>query len=149
MFEEMVASTPWNQRIHFEGFQAEPQRYLLATDIFVLASHCESFGLVLTEAREASCAIVASDVDGIPETLDHRQAGILVPPKDSQALANTLSGLLSDSKQLYRWRFRAIQNLERFHVARVNHETEIVYNELIHKYNIPALMASKELLVGK
>ena len=58
----MVKNITLNNRIHFEGFQAEPQRYMLATDIFVLASHCESFGLVLTEAREAGCAIIASDV---------------------------------------------------------------------------------------
>jgi glycosyltransferase involved in cell wall biosynthesis len=46
------------QRIHFEGFRPEPQRYMLATDIFVLASHYESFGLVLIEAREAGVQLL-------------------------------------------------------------------------------------------
>jgi glycosyltransferase involved in cell wall biosynthesis len=154
MFERIVQSKAFSdrglrQRIHFEGFQTEPQRYMLSTDIFVLASHCESFGLVLTEAREAGCAIVASDVDGIPETLDHRQAGILVPPKDSQSLARALTQLLSDSKQLQRWKFRAKQNLERFSASRVNEETLTVYRELTRKYNVLKTMKTRELVVGK
>ncbi|MFM2062177.1 MAG: hypothetical protein RLZZ507_1847 [Cyanobacteriota bacterium] len=150
MFESMVSSCEeLRQRIHFEGFQPEPQRYMLSTDIFVLASHCESFGLVLTEAREAGCAIVASDVDGIPETLDHRQAGILVPPKDSQTLANALTQLLSDRKQLQNWKLRAKQNLERFSAVRVSEETLTIYRELTHKYNIITAMKTREFVVGK
>ena len=145
LFEAMVKNTTLNNRIHFEGFQPEPQRYMLATDIFVLASHCESFGLVLTEAREAGCAIIASDVDGIPETLDHSQAGILVPPKDIPALANTLTQLLSDRQRLDRWKFRAQQNLERFSAARVNEETLTIYRELMRKDNIIRVMETREL----
>ncbi|MUH00051.1 glycosyltransferase [Scytonema sp. UIC 10036] len=131
MFEEKVKKTELSHRIHFEGFQTEPQKYMLATDIFVLASYYESFGLVLTEAREAGCAIVASDVDGIPETLDNRQAGILVPPKDSHALAEAITKLLSDPVELRQWKFVARQNLERFSTARVNEETLAVYRELL------------------
>ncbi|MEA5575254.1 glycosyltransferase family 4 protein [Anabaena sp. UHCC 0451] len=150
IFETMVQNSGRiRQRIHFEGFQPEPQRYMLSTDIFVLASHCESFGLVLTEAREAGCAIVASDVDGIPETLDHRQAGILVPAKDSQTLANALAQLLSDRKQLQNWKFRAKQNLERFSATRVSEETLTIYRELTRKYNAINTIKNREFVVGK
>jgi glycosyltransferase involved in cell wall biosynthesis len=148
-FEAMVEKTPFKNRIHFEGFQPEPQRYMLATDIFVLASHCESFGLVLTEAREAGCAIIASDVDGIPETLDNRQAGILVPPKDSQTLADALAQLLSNSKQLHKWKSRAKQNLERFSAAQVNEETLAVYRELITNYDVLKVMKTEDYLISK
>ena len=130
MFEAQAQSTAVSDRIHFEGFQSEPQRYLLATDIFVLASHREPFGLVLSEAREAGCAIVASNVDGIPEALDDGQAGILVPPSDSQSLAAALSQLLSDSKMLHGWKDQAQQNLESLTTERVNEETLAVYREL-------------------
>ncbi|ABA23175.1 Glycosyl transferase, group 1 [Trichormus variabilis ATCC 29413] len=149
IFEAMARNTPFNERIHFEGFQAEPQRYMLATDIFVLPSHCESFGLVLTEAREAGCAIVASDVDGIPETLDNRQAGLLVPPKDSHTLAEALTQLLKDPIQLYKWQCRAKQNIERFSATRVNEETLAVYHELVPQYNFKPIMQPREVLVSK
>lgn len=131
MFEAQAQNTPVSDRIHFEGFQREPQRYLLASDIFVLASHREPFGLVISEAREAGCAIIATDVDGIPEALDSEQAGILVPSRDSYVLAAALVRLLSDSNLLHRWKEKAQHNLERLNVARVNEETLAVYRELI------------------
>jgi glycosyltransferase involved in cell wall biosynthesis len=149
MFEEIVQNTPFSERIHFEGFQPEPQRYMLASDIFVLASHCESFGLVLTEAREAGCAIIASDVDGIPETLDQGQAGLLVPPKDIQTLAKALGHLLSDPQQLQKLQYQAKQNLERFSVKRVNEENLSVYSELIGKYNMFNVLRTEELVASK
>ncbi|TFI56280.1 glycosyltransferase [Mastigocladus laminosus UU774] len=129
-FEEQASKTAVSSRIHFEGFQPEPQRYLLACDIFVLASHREPFGLVLSEAREASCAIIATDVDGIPEALDNGQAGILVPAKDSNALAAALVKLLSNPDTLEEWKTKAHQNLEWLHIDRVHQETLAVYDEL-------------------
>jgi len=101
------------------------------------------------EAREAGCAIIASNVDGIPETLDHSQAGILIPPKDIGTLANTLTQLLSDRQLLNKWKFRAQQNLARFHAARVNEETLAVYRELMRKSNEIEVMEIRELVTGK
>jgi glycosyltransferase involved in cell wall biosynthesis len=117
-------------RIHFEGFQPEPQRYLIASDIFVLASHKEPAGLVILEAREAGCAIVASNVDGIPQGLDAGKAGILVPPNDASALAQALHELLDNADQMQFWQTQARQNLEWLSVERVHQETMAIYNEL-------------------
>jgi glycosyltransferase involved in cell wall biosynthesis len=118
-------------RIHFEGFQKEPQRYMLAANAFVLATHKESFPLVITEAREAGCAIVASNVGGTPEALDGGHAGLLVPPKDVASLEAALARILSDPKERAKWQKRAPQNLEMYSVDRVARETEAVYRELL------------------
>jgi glycosyltransferase involved in cell wall biosynthesis len=130
-FEMQAQRTLVTDRIHFEGFQSEPQRYLLASDIFVLASHREPFGLVISEAREAGCAIIASNVDGIPEALDGGQAGLLVPPADSSALAAVLETLLREPDLLNLWKKRAQHNLQWLTTARVHRETLAVYSELI------------------
>jgi glycosyltransferase involved in cell wall biosynthesis len=126
-FERDAAVSPASARIHFTGFQAEPQRYLRASDIFVLASHADSNPLVLSEAREAGCAIVASCVDGIPEALDDGKAGILVAAGDSAELARKIGELLRDPVLLDGWRLRATSRLERLSVARVCGETMRVY----------------------
>lgn len=135
LFVSLARATNCAERIHFEGFQRQPQRYLISTDIFVMPSYYESFGLAIAEAREAGCAIVASDVDGISQTLDGGKAGILVPPKDSDSLAATLSKLLSDTDLLNEWKNRASLNLEWLSIARVNQETLAVYSQLITKIN--------------
>lgn len=132
IFETQAQNTSFCDRIHFEGFQPEAQRYMLGCDIFVLASHKDPSPLVIPEAREAGCAIVATNVDGIPEGLDHGEAGILVPPKNSKALAKALRELLSNEEKLSDWQFRAKQNLERLTLTRVNQETIEVYSELIN-----------------
>jgi glycosyltransferase involved in cell wall biosynthesis len=92
--EAMAAVLPCAKKIHFTGFVRDPRPYLFAADIFVLASYREAFGLVLAEAREAGCAIVASNVGGIPEALDNGEAGILLPPSQPRMLADTLAALL-------------------------------------------------------
>lgn len=130
-FEQQALESPYADRIHFEGFQPEPQRYLLSTDVFVLASHREPFGLVLSEAREAGCAIVASEVDGIPEVLEGGKAGLLVPPGDVSALATALSHLLGNPTQLEHWKHRAQQHLGWLSVKRVHRETLQVYRGAI------------------
>ena len=133
LIETEAKKTSVANRIHFEGFQAEPQRYLLATDIFVLASHREPFGLAISEAREAGCAIVASNVDGIPDVMEHGKAGILVPPANSKVLADTLLKLLNDASLLHHWKAQAQQNLYWLSVKRVHQETLSVYQELVSK----------------
>jgi glycosyltransferase involved in cell wall biosynthesis len=129
-FELEAKRTDVADRIHFEGFQPQPQRYLKETDIFVLASQREPFGLVLSEAREAGCAIVASQVDGIPEALDKGKAGMLVPPTDVDALAAAIAELLTNPDLLKTWQDRAQTNLEWTYVARVHEETLELYQEL-------------------
>jgi glycosyltransferase involved in cell wall biosynthesis len=130
-FKQQGAETPVSDRIHFEGFQPNPFRYLQATDVFVLASRREPFGLVLAEAREAGCAIVASDVDGIPEALDQGRAGILVPPADEVAIATALTDLLANPALREHWSQQAQQNLEWLSVTRMTQETLAVYHELL------------------
>jgi glycosyltransferase involved in cell wall biosynthesis len=126
-FEAQAQQSPVAKRIHFEGFQLEPQRYLLSTDIFVLVSHKDPSPLVIPEAREAGCAIIGSDVDGIPEALDLGNAGLLVPPADSQQLAAALRLLLQDPELLATWRTKALTNIEWLSVQRVSQETLNTY----------------------
>jgi glycosyltransferase involved in cell wall biosynthesis len=128
--QEQASSTAVAERIHFEGFQREPQRYLLSTDIFVMASHSESFGLAIAEARTVGgSAIIASNVGGIPETLDGGKAGILVPAKNSQALATAMKELLSNPEKLQWWKKQASNNLEWLSLHRVHRDTIRVYRE--------------------
>lgn len=134
-FERQAEKSPYRSRIHFEGFQTEPQRYLMSTDVFVLASRQEPFGLALSEAREVGCAIVASDVDGIPEVLDGGKAGQLVPVGDVKALSKALSGLLKCPEDLKAWKIRAQTNLDWLRVERVHQETLGVYQAAIAEMN--------------
>ena len=131
LFEAAAKRSAHSTQIHFEGWQAEPQGYLMMTDVFVLASHRDSLGLVLLEAREAGCAIVATNVDGIPEALDEGAAGILVPAKAPLLLADAITKLLLDPALRAEWKLRAHRGLDKFTCARMATEIQTVYDDLI------------------
>jgi len=133
LFEQQARASRWCDRIHFEGFQIEPRAWMLSADIFVLASRRESFGLVLIEAREAGCAIVATEVDGIAEALDDGQAGFLVPPRNPEALADAFCALLESEEQRKEWKARARQGIESFHLSIMAAEVQQVYEDLLRQ----------------
>lgn len=129
--ESVASQTAVAHRIHFEGFQPKPQRYLLSCDIFVLASHREPFGLAIAEAREAGCAVIASNIDGIPEVIDHGEAGILFSVGSVDAIAVAIAELLGDDEKLKFWRQQSKKNLGWLKVDRLVQDTLAVYQELI------------------
>lgn len=117
------------EAIIFHGAQEDPYAFMLAADVFVLPSHADPAPLVLSEAREAGCAIVATSVDGIPEMLEDGQAGLLVPPRDAEALAEAIIGLINDRPRLEQLRARSQFRIERMTIGRVARETISVYEE--------------------
>lgn len=128
-YRSMVAALDCHEAVTFEGSKQDPFPWMLGADIFVLPSHADPAPLVLSEAREAGCAIVATRVDGIPELLEGGKAGILVPARDPEALAAALSGLVGDAEAIAHWRAQSQYRIEHMKIARVARETLGVYDE--------------------
>ena len=82
---------------------------------------------MISEAREAGCAIVASDVDGIPEMLEGGRAGIIVPSRSPGAIAAAVLRVIASNESLALWRSRSQINLEKLTIARTAAETMAVY----------------------
>jgi phosphatidylinositol alpha-mannosyltransferase len=85
--------------VAFVGYAsyASLPRYYRTADIFCApAVGQESFGIVLLEAMAAGKPIVASNIDGYANVVTHEVEGLLVPPKNEKALAQSLLSLLKD-----------------------------------------------------
>ena len=103
-----------------------------ALEVFVSASHSESFGLAIVEAMAAGTAVVATDTDGAREILEDRKTGILVPIGAIQKLAEIISGLLEDPEHRRRLGDHARLSVrEQFTLDRMVTETETVYEEVL------------------
>lgn len=76
----------------------EKEKYLRECDIFVLPSYFEGQPVSVLEAMAYSCAVVATDVGGIPQMIVDGQTGILVKPKDVRSLKEGLMHLLSEKE---------------------------------------------------
>jgi glycosyltransferase involved in cell wall biosynthesis len=113
--------------IIFLGYVREPGALLRQSDVFVLASHAEPFGLSVAEARAAGCAIVATNVGGIPEVLDFGKAGRLVPAGRPDLLAAELHAVMSDESVRMQLRSDALAGSEKFDVRRLVNDYNQVY----------------------
>ncbi|MDQ0134331.1 glycosyltransferase involved in cell wall biosynthesis [Neorhizobium galegae] len=127
---QLATETGCANAITFVGAIDEPFPYMLAADIFVLPSHADPAPLVLSEAREAACAVIGTNVDGIPQLLDFGEAGILVPPRDPQTLAAVLCELLADPGKLDMWKARSQLHINNLTIERVARETLSIYKSV-------------------
>ncbi|MFA5901443.1 MAG: glycosyltransferase, partial [Hyphomicrobium sp.] len=135
--EALAAREESGRRIHFLGYVESPRPVLEQADIFALASHAEPFGLSLAEARHAGCAVIGTNVGGIPEVLDNGAAGALVPPGDPAALAAKLRELTTDPSALAEARQRAKRNSDRFNVRRVAEDYMHLYELAVRQRPSP------------
>ncbi len=130
-YEVAAAKAGCAEAVTFLGSLQDPGAYLRGADIFVLPSHADPAPLVLSEAREAGCAVVATDVDGIPELLEGGAAGILVPPRDPERLAAAILALILDPAALAAWRRKSQLNISHLGIARVARDTLAIYRECV------------------
>jgi N,N'-diacetylbacillosaminyl-diphospho-undecaprenol alpha-1,3-N-acetylgalactosaminyltransferase len=84
------------RNVYFMDRRDEIKEILQITDIFVNPSYREGLPRATLEAMAMNKAIVTSDVPGCRETVDHGVNGLLVPPRDAEALSEALTQLADD-----------------------------------------------------
>lgn len=93
---QIARSNGMEDRIELCGPTADPVAAIRESEIYVQPSLLEGLGLSLQEAMFHGRPCIGSKVGGIPELIDHGQNGLLVPPNDSDKLADTLSLLMGE-----------------------------------------------------
>lgn len=104
-------------------------KYLKAFDIFVMPSRKEGFSYALLEAMQAGLPIITTDVGGNKEALNN--AGILVKPENSQALAKAIDGLVLDEKKRNTLSQETLERSKIFTEEKMFAETEKIYKKVL------------------
>jgi len=110
LFEKLagqIAALQLNEQVRLAGPQAqtEVRRRLASADCFVLACQPDSEGgsdnlpTVIAEAMFTGVPCISTTIAGVPEMITSEQDGLLVPPRDPAALAEALTGLLTDPRR--------------------------------------------------
>jgi glycosyltransferase involved in cell wall biosynthesis len=102
--QQEVAVLGLQAKVRMIGFREDIPACLAAMDVVVLPS-IKSDGVpqVMIQALAMRKPVVASAVGGIPEVIQHRRTGVLVPPNDHQALAEAVVQLLRDPRSAAAW----------------------------------------------
>jgi glycosyltransferase involved in cell wall biosynthesis len=120
-----------SDRVHFTGERRDVSEVLQATDLLVLNSHHEPFGLVLVEAMASGAPVLATRVDGIPEIVTDLENGWLVERGDTHGLAARMLELSRNPNALLRIAATAHQRTcPRFSLLRFKGELLKLYAEL-------------------
>jgi glycosyltransferase involved in cell wall biosynthesis len=94
--EGLVAQLDLTSVVRFLGVRDDVDVLNRLWDVFALPSREEACPIALLEAMAAGCAVVACDVGGVAELVQHQREGLLVPGGDSHALVQALVALLRD-----------------------------------------------------
>lgn len=116
-------------RIDFAGFRRNVPELLPAFDIVVQPSRWEGLSISLLEAMAAGRPLVACDVQGNRDVIEHGVNGLMVPPQDPDALASAIANLLSDPALAKRLGERAARDCRtRFSQQRMVEQTLAIYD---------------------
>lgn len=100
-------------------------------DVFALCSVAEAFGISLMEAQAAGKPVVATDLGGVPYVVKNGETGLLIPPRDTKALANSLNLLLSDDDLRSRMGHEARKWAENFRWEKITRRIFDLYLEML------------------
>jgi L-malate glycosyltransferase len=130
--ERRVRELGLEDRVAFLGKQESFVEILAATDVFLLPSEQESFGLAALEALSCGIPVVASNIGGIPEQVEHGKTGYLAPVGDVEAMAGHVLELVREPERWRGFSHRARENvLARFQLGPAIDRYEALYRRLL------------------
>lgn len=131
---ELITGLGLSHRVHLMRRQPDVAEWLPALDLFVSASHSESFGLAIVEAMAAGCAVLATATEGANEVLEDNVDGRLIPVGDVPAMSAAITEMLGDPELRAHLGMNAqAAAKEQFDRARMIEETERVYQQVCAK----------------
>ena len=122
----------FEQNVIFLGYRNDIPEFMTDLDLLVMPSLTEGFPFSLLEGMAAGLPIVATRVGGVPEIIADGREGILVPPREPDALAKAIIRVLRDKESGKTMGLAARKKVEQeFSVEKMVSETEKVYLSLL------------------
>lgn len=134
--EEMCRSNALCENVRFLGRQEEMEDILAITDLFVLPSAYESFGLVALEAMAAHVPVISTNAGGLPEVNVEGETGFMSKVGDVDGMAKNAIKILSDDKLLDEMKEKAFQHAMKFDIGNIVPMYEQLYERVLSDVGI-------------
>jgi glycosyltransferase involved in cell wall biosynthesis len=136
-FRELASQLGISRAVAFLGMRVDMPALYEAMDIVALPSHREGMPTTLMEAAAMERPVVATDIRGCRDVVSDGETGLLVPPRDQEALATAMTSLLSDPERRRMMGLAARRRAERlFDQQKVFAHVEAVYRQLLEQKGI-------------
>lgn len=113
------------------GKIANPKEVLAVSDVFILPSETESFGLAALEAMAMKVPVISTNTGGIPELNIHGKTGFMSAVGDYEDMAKNTITLLSDESMLSQFKENAFEQAKKFDIDFILPQYEKLYEEVI------------------
>ena len=127
--------------IRFLGKQGAIEELLSISDLFLLPSSNESFGLAALEAMALEVPVISTDVGGIPEVNIHGETGYLSKVGDVEEMAQNAVSILSSSEKHKQFRAQSLAKSHEFHVDIILPQYESLYKRALAKVSSESLIS--------
>ena len=132
--EQISRNSKFSKNIFFLGSLKSTKEVLNISDLFILPSSKESFGLSALEAMACGVPVIASDSGGIPEVISHGESGLLNSVGDTYQMTKNALKLLSNDSLLERFKTNAYRHAMKFDIEVILPKYEKLYEQCVDDY---------------
>lgn len=129
--ESLARQSEANKDIVFLGRQEEVEDIMAISDLFLLPSEYESFGLVALEAMAAEVPVISTNVGGLPEINIEGVTGFLSNVGDTDNMADNAIKILSDENLLKSMKKNALDQAKKFDIENIVPQYVDLYNRML------------------
>lgn len=128
---ELMQRIKKNPHIRTLGDSPQPEKFFAVSDLLCLPSYREGFGIVVLEAAAMGIPTIGTRVVGLVDSVIDGQTGILVSPRDSQALQQALEKILNDYELQKKMGQNAMEHVQSFDSRHINALVLKEYSDLL------------------
>lgn len=139
--EELCRALDLCDDIRFLGKQQDMEDIFAISDLFLLPSEYESFGLSALEAMAGGAPVVTTNVGGLPEIIEQGINGFMANVGDTEQMARYAIDILKDEKTFQQFRANAKLQAEKFDISNIVPQYETLYQHLYKNFCKKAMMA--------
>ena len=131
--EQLTKKLGIKDKVFFLGNSTEIDKILCYSDIFILPSETESFGLAALEAMAAKTAVISTNTGGLPEVNINGETGFLSNLGDVSDMAKNAIAILKDNDTLESFKSNAKEHTKRFALENILPVYENIYSSVLEK----------------